>query len=328
MIKSFFIPCKPLLQWYQSNRRDLPWRHTTDPYHIWISEIMLQQTQVKTASPRYQQWFQQFPSIQHIADAPLDDILKAWEGLGYYRRARFIHAAAQQIIQKHMGIFPKQFADITALPGIGRSTAGAIASFCFGMNTAVLDGNVKRILKRWHNEPEASDKQLWHWAETIIATSHNPAIWNQAMMELGATRCQARRTQCDACPVSTHCQSAFSNIENTAPNKKKTIVKDVFWQIDLYTNPDKGIWMQQRPKQGIWAGLWTPPIIELNTRPKVDPCYIHLLSHRRLHLYTTHHTSEPILQGQWVTDIAALALPTGIQRLLHKHHITPLEELS
>lgn len=326
MTNSFSVPCKPLLQWYRANLRELPWRHTSDPYQIWVSEIMLQQTQVKTVLPRYQQWFQLFPSIQHLAVAPLDDVLKAWEGLGYYRRARFIHAAAQQIIAKHDGVFPEQFDDIVNLPGVGKSTAGAIASFCFGMNTPVLDGNVKRVLKRWHELPEATDKQLWRLAQTAIDTSQKFATWNQAMMELGATICQSHTAQCDDCPVSKHCKSAFSNIEKQPSNKKKTAVKDVFWQINLHTHPDKGLWLQQRPNKGIWASLWTPPIIELDTRPKVEPCYIHLLTHRRLHLYTIQSKSEPVSKGRWVTDIADLALPTGIHRLLSKYHINNLGE--
>jgi len=282
---------------------------------------MLQQTQVKTVLPRYEHWFHTFPSMQHLADAPLDNVLKAWEGLGYYRRARFIHAAAQQIINKHHGIFPNQFEDIMSLPGIGKSTSGAIASFCYDMHTPVLDGNVKRVLKRWHKQPEATDKQLWRLAQEAIDTSKEPAIWNQAMMELGATRCQAHKAQCCDCPVATYCQSAFTSITTSSSNKKQTSVKDLFWQVQLHTCPDKGIWLQQRPAKGIWASLWTPPIIELETKPEVQPCHIHLLSHRRLHLYTNLCNSAPISKGQWVTNLARLALPTGIHRLLHKHNI-------
>jgi len=279
---------------------------------------MLQQTQVKTVLPRYQQWFQSFQSIQYLAAAPLDDVLKVWEGLGYYRRARFIHNAAQQITNKHSGAFPESFEDIIALPGIGKSTAGAIASFCFDMNTPVLDGNVKRVLKRWANKPEASDQQLWNFAQTAIDTSKEPAIWNQAMMELGATLCQSHTAKCDCCPVSNHCKSAFSNIEKQSSSKKKIAVKNVFWQINLHIHPDKGIWLQQRPSKGIWAGLWTPPIIELADKPECSPCHIHLLTHRRLHLYGNPLSSSPPCEGRWVKDISQLALPTGIHRLLEK----------
>lgn len=315
------MPCKPLLQWYQTNLRDLPWRHTSDSYYIWISEVMLQQTQVKTVLPRYQQWFQLFPSIEHLAAASLDDVLKAWEGLGYYRRARFIHAAAQQIVVKHNGKFPEQFDDILNLPGIGQSTAGAIASFCFGMNTPVLDGNVKRVLKRWHNQHEATDKQLWSLAQAAIDTSKKPAMWNQSMMELGATLCQSHTAQCNQCPVSKHCKSAFSNIEKKSLSKKQIPVKDVFWQVNLHTHPDKGTWLQQRPEKGIWAGLWTPPIIELSKKPDYAPCHIHLLTHRRIHLYSNPLSSSPPTDGLWVQQLSQLALPTGIHRLFEKNPI-------
>lgn len=318
MTSLFSAPCKPLLRWYQKNLRDLPWRHTTDPYRIWISEVMLQQTQVKTVLPRYEQWFQSFPSIQHLAAAPLDDVLKAWEGLGYYRRARFIHAAAQQIMEQHSGIFPEQFEEMLGLPGIGKSTAGAIASFCFDMSTPVLDGNVKRVLKRWHNQPEATDKQLWGLAQSAIDASKEPAMWNQSMMELGATLCQSHTAQCDICPVSKSCKSAFSGIEKQPPNKKKAPVKDVFWQINLHVHPEKGLWLQQRPEKGIWAGLWTPPIIELPQKPACSPCHIHLLTHRRLHLYSNPLLSSPPSEGKWVKELSQLALPTGIHNLLAK----------
>jgi len=304
-----------LLQWYQQHARDLPWRHTSEPYPIWLSEIMLQQTQVKTVLPRYTAWLQQFPHIQSLAAASLDDVLKAWEGLGYYRRARFLHAAAKQICQQHDGVFPHDFDAILALPGIGRSTAGAIASFCFQQNTPVLDGNVKRVLKRWHNTPTAVDKCLWQQAQQAMDDANSPALWNQAMMELGATLCTPKQPKCATCPMQTHCQSAFQTIHTDVP-KAATKVKDVFWQVRLHQHPKKGIWLQQRPEKGIWAGLWTPPIIELNDKPEQQACHIHLLTHRRIHLYSQNEQQEPTGQGQWVQDISTLALPTGIHHLL------------
>jgi len=283
---------------------------------------MLQQTQVKTVLPRYEQWFQLFPSIQHLADASLDDVLKAWEGLGYYRRARFLHAAAIQIQQQHHGIFPNQFEHIIALSGIGRSTAGAIASFCFDMNSPVLDGNVKRVLKRWHHQPETSDRELWAWAQLAIDASKNPAMWNQAMMELGATLCQSRSAQCELCPVSASCKSAFLTVEKQASNKRKSAVKDVFWQINLHTHPEKGIWLQQRPEKGIWSGLWTPPIIELSKQPEQQACHIHLLTHRRIHLYGNICKTALPSHGIWVKELSQLALPTGIHHFFTKKNIT------
>jgi len=306
-----------LLDWYGEHARDLPWRDTTDPYRIWISEIMLQQTQVKTVLPRYQQWLEQFPDIETLAAASLDDVLKAWEGLGYYRRARFIHQAARRIVADHHANFPSSFDDIIALPGIGRSTAGAIASFSFAANTPVLDGNVKRVLKRWYDKPNASDKALWHLAQQAIDASGDPASWNQAMMELGATVCSSRSADCGECPTQTDCAAAFQ-IDYTAESRKPVPIRNVYWQVYLHTCPDKGIWLTQRPQPGIWAGLWTPPIQELDAAPDEQPLHVHQLTHRRLHLYPLVSDSTPQGQGQWVSTIEGFALPTGIHRLLEK----------
>ncbi len=309
------VRCEALLAWYGEHARSLPWRDTTEPYPIWISEIMLQQTQVKTVLPRYAAWFARFPNIAALAEADLDDVLKAWEGLGYYRRARFIHRAAQDIIEQHGGIFPDQFDEIMALPGIGRSTAGAISSFCFAANTPVLDGNVKRVLKRWHAKPESNDKTLWILAQQAIDDAANPATWNQAMMELGATRCSAKVVDCPSCPVGSYCESAFQ-VEPTKELRKTVPVLDLHWQVDLYLDAQKGIWLKQRPASGIWASLWTPPISELPQPSKRRPDHIHLLTHRRLHLYANRFTDAPMDEGIWVSSLDKHALPTGIHRLL------------
>jgi len=308
---------KALLGWYGLHARKLPWRETTDPYRIWISEIMLQQTQVKTVLPRYLDWFEQFPDIHHLASAALNDVLKAWEGLGYYRRARFIHQAAQIIVSDHDGRFPRHFDDMMKLTGIGRSTAGAISSFSFGTYTPVLDGNVKRVLKRWFAQPEAKDKELWLLAQQAIDESGDPANWNQTMMELGATLCSARRADCEQCPVSGHCASAFA--VDVASEKRKVVpVRDVYWRVELFICPERGIWLSQRPETGIWAGLWTPPIAELISQPIQEPTHVHQLTHRRLHLYPVEQAREPDGDGQWVSSIEGFALPTGIHHLLDK----------
>jgi len=276
---------------------------------------MLQQTQVKTVLPRYTAWFERFPTIEILAAAELDDVLKAWEGLGYYRRARFIHQAAQAIVSLHNGRFPHNFDDIMALPGIGRSTAGAIASFCFDANTPVLDANVKRVLKRWHAQPDASDKTLWLLAQQAVDASAQPASWNQTMMELGATVCTAKRADCDLCPVHQHCDSAFQ-VELAKETRKTIAVLDLHWQVELHLDAAKGLWLTQRPASGIWASLWTPPITELSQAPECKPNHIHLLTHRRLHLYTQTQADKPLGEGIWVNNLAKHALPTGIHRLL------------
>jgi len=306
-----------LLDWYRRNARVLPWRATSEPYQIWISEIMLQQTQVKTVLPRYLRWFEQFPDIQSLAAVSLDDILKAWEGLGYYRRARFIHQAAQRIIANHGGRFPGALDDIMALPGIGRSTAGAIASFCFAANTPVLDGNVKRVLKRWHGQSEFADKALWRLAQQAIDASGDSASWNQAMMELGATVCSAKAADCEQCPVNASCASAFQ-VAYASEKRKTAPVQNVHWQVQLHICPEKGVWLRQRPDSGIWAGLWTPPITELKHVPDSNPLHIHQLTHRRLHLYPLVSDTTPTGEGRWVHCIEDYALPTGIHRMLEK----------
>jgi len=303
------------LSWYSAHARRLPWRDSIEPYPIWISEIMLQQTQVKTVLPRYAAWFASFPSIAALAAAPLDDVLKAWEGLGYYRRARFMHQAAQQIIEQHQGIFPADIEHIMALPGIGRSTAAAIASFCFNANTPVLDGNVKRVLKRWHNIPTASDNELWLLAQQAIDITSEPATWNQAMMELGATLCRAKSADCQCCPVNACCAAAFQ-VEFAKEIRKAIPLRDVHWQVHLHRDAQKGIWLAQRPASGIWGGLWAPPITELAQAPDYQPDHIHLLTHRRVHLYARTLNSAPVGQGVWVCNVKQYALPTGIHRLL------------
>ncbi len=310
---------KALERWYRESARKLPWRDRMDPYRVWISEIMLQQTQVKTVLPRYEHWFKIFPDLKTLATASLDDLLKAWEGLGYYRRARLLHAAAQQIVEQHNGIFPQRFDDILDLPGIGRSTAGAIASICFGKCTPVLDGNVKRVLQRWEGRGDLSEKEMWQLAQLNIDAAADPADCNQAMMELGATLCTPRNPDCASCPVSNHCASAFKTTETTAPKQIK--VRDVHWRVDLHTS-QKGIWLMQRPATGIWAGLWTPPITELNDAPESEPDHVHLLTHRRIHLYAETSPELPDGDGEWVNDFSRHALPTGIHRLLEKQGIS------
>ncbi|MDQ6960537.1 MAG: NUDIX domain-containing protein, partial [Mariprofundaceae bacterium] len=271
-----------------------------------------------TVLPRYAAWFKRFPDISILASASLDDVLKAWEGLGYYRRARFIHTTAQQMMTEHDGKFPRTYDDILKFPGIGRSTAGAIASFCFGANTPVLDGNVKRVLKRWRGATGASENQLWQWAQQALDASANPSGWNQAMMDLGATVCSPRVPDCVACPVSAYCAVAFQGGASVR-KKKSTSVRDVHWQVSIHVHPKDGIWFTRRPCSGIWAGLWTPPIDELVGRSDISPCYIHLLTHRRLHLYGMVLNAAPTGKGRWVSDIKQLAIPTGIHRLLAKH---------
>ena len=275
---------------------------------------MLQQTQVTTVLPKYEAWIDVFPNIHTLASADLDDVFKQWEGLGYYRRARFIHEAAKEIVEKYNGVFPRNFDEMLQLKGIGRSTAGAISSFCYKAHTPVLDGNVKRVLCAWDNK-EYSEKELWEIAERLISKATAPDMWNQAMMELGATVCQAKKRACPLCPVSGNCKSAF-----TPPPKKTSRVKvlDIHWQVNVHQKGDNSIWLEQRPEQGVWAGLWSPPITELDKQPEHEPDLIHQLTHRRIHLYLQHHSGQPTGNGRWVKSWEGFAVPTGIHRLFER----------
>ena len=251
-----------LLAWYQQQGRDLPWRHTRDPYAIWVSEIMLQQTQVKTVIPYYQRWLQQFPTVVDLATADQQAVLKAWEGLGYYARARNLHRAAQVIAEQYEGKFPQTFEAVVALPGIGRTTAGGILSAAFNQPVPILDGNVKRILARLialRQLPNKALGQLWRLSEALLP-QENPRDFNQALMDLGATLCTRHRPACLLCPWQQTCQAYNQNVqleipmtETRAPLPHKHIGVGVVW------NDQGQILIDRRLQEGLLGGLWEFP---------------------------------------------------------------------
>lgn len=202
-----------LMQWYRRHGRDLPWRRTTDPYAILVSEVMLQQTQVERVLDFYRRFLGRFPTLAALASAPVDEVLAAWQGLGYYRRARNLHLAAQQIMERHHGVFPETFEDVAALPGVGRYTAGAVLCFAFGKRTPILDTNVQRVLERMFVrrpavKPSAMHKRLWRLAEDVLPPGTDAWVLNQAMMDLGATVCTARTPRCTQCCLYAICHAA------------------------------------------------------------------------------------------------------------------------
>src|SRR5258708_9410248 len=212
-----------LLAWYDGAAADLPWRRTHDPYHVWLSEIMLQQTQVRTVISYFERFINAFPTVTALAAAPLDQVLKRWEGLGYYSRARNLHRAAQRIVADHGGEFPSTAATLQTLPGIGRYTAGAIASIAFNEKVAVLDGNVMRVLTRLYDIADdiyvsATQRRLWTLAE-LMGPAGRPGDYNQAIMELGRTVCRPQNPACMMCPVSTHCLACQHGTQNQRPVK-------------------------------------------------------------------------------------------------------------
>lgn len=254
-----------LISWYaQAGRKDLPWQRQPTAYRIWVSEIMLQQTQVNTVIPYYQAFMQEFPTVTVLAQAELNTVLHYWSGLGYYARARHLHQAAQIITQNYQGELPVNLEDLMQLPGIGRSTAGAILALAYGEPYPILDGNVKRVLCRYHAidgwpGENATLKQLWQWAETYTPTTE-VKIYTQAIMDFGATVCTRARPACVTCPLSRDCQ-AFQTGQPTfypRPKPRKPLpVKTAYFFI--LQHPQGQVLLQQRPAEGLWGGLWSFP---------------------------------------------------------------------
>jgi len=254
-----------LLAWFDEHgRTHLPWQQTPSPYQVWVSEIMLQQTQVATVIPYFEAFMTRFPQLQDLADAPLDDVLARWSGLGYYARARNLHKAAQEIRDQHAGSFPDNFDDVLALPGIGRSTAGAILSLALSQHHAILDGNVKRVLARvfavegWPGKTAVAEI-LWQHAERLTPKKR-VANFNQAMMDLGAGICARSKPQCEVCPLQQCCIAFAEQRQGDFPGKKpkkKIPVRET--QMLLLSNANNEVLLQRRPPTGIWGGLLSLP---------------------------------------------------------------------
>ncbi|RLB63754.1 MAG: A/G-specific adenine glycosylase [Deltaproteobacteria bacterium] len=276
-----------LLAWYGKEGRDLPWRETRDPYRIWLSEIMLQQTTVAAVIPYYQRFLERFPTLDTLAKASLDDVITLWAGLGYYSRARNLHKAAQQITAESAGVFPNTFEDLTALPGIGRSTAGAILSIAFDTPAPILDGNVRRVLVRlfaWEEDPRSSraEKQLWAWAEALTPET-DPHDYAQAIMDLGATVCTPRDPDCGKCPLQEICQACRKELATTLPIARKKQKIPVRKQVALIICGSDGILLRQRPTEGFLGGLWEFPAVDLSPELEPEQAAVRLLSDLGLH---------------------------------------------
>jgi len=292
---------KQLLEWYRQFQRDLPWRHTKDPYRIWLSEIMLQQTRVVAVIPYYEQFLERFPDIRALAAAPEQEVLRLWSGLGYYSRARNLHKAAQQIVVQHRGKFPESHEDILKLSGIGNYTAAAISSIAFGGKQAVLDGNVARVLARIgaiHGDLRAPGR--WQELQKMAGTyleEKSPGEWNQAVMELGATLCTPKSPQCLLCPISEFCEGRKLGIAESLPERRKkraivevTLAAAVFEDKDGWTlllPPPKGTNEEHLADYVpvLVSNLWHFPTISVNGNPATN-----LRAHlRKLHFPTGHH---------------------------------------
>jgi A/G-specific adenine glycosylase len=262
----------------QHGRHDLPWQNTTDAYSIWLSEVMLQQTQVATVIEYYQRFLTKFPTVGALASAPIDEVLALWSGLGYYSRARNLHGCAQQVVARFGGSFPKDQSELMTLPGIGRSTAAAISAFAFGQSAAILDGNVKRVFCRVfgvEGYPGRSDidKQLWAIAEREKPSGAVEA-YTQGLMDLGATLCQRSKPRCNDCPLSSVCVAFAKNLQVELPTRKpKKVTPIKFARFTLSLKAD-AILLERRPPSGIWGGLWCLPqdgLIRNSPQDDVDP---------------------------------------------------------
>lgn len=244
-----------LLRWFARHKRALPWRREPrDPYHVWLSEVMLQQTQVATVVPYFERWLLRFPTVRALAQAPLDDVLKAWEGLGYYSRARNFYKAAQRVHTELGGAIPDTVETLLRLPGVGRYTAGAIASLAFQRRAAVLDGNVKRVLSRLFALSGSPD--LWPLAETLLP-AHGAGNWNEALMELGAMICTPRAPKCAVCPLRSQCGALAQGDPERFPERvRKPATPHHAVLTAVISRADGRVLMGQRPPEGLLGGLW------------------------------------------------------------------------
>lgn len=311
-----------LISWYLKNGRDLPWRHTRNPYEIWLSEIILQQTRVAQGLPYYYRFLAQFPDVFALANAPEDKVLKAWQGLGYYSRARNLHKAAKLVATEWKGLFPSNFADLQKLPGVGQYTAAAIASMAFGENIPALDGNLFRVFTRyWAIESDialpATRRQLFERLQTEIPAKA-AGLFNQAAMDLGATICLPRQPLCSECPIQQGCAAYLQgNAEEFPVKKRKTEIRTIYHYY-LLAETNETYFLTQRTSGGIWAGLYTPPMIEnprklafSNLIPELIQNYdsknfeikgewhtTHLLTHRKIEAYFFHIYSQKFVFKQ------------------------------
>jgi len=262
---------EPLLHWFDHHgRKTLPWQQDKNPYRVWVSEIMLQQTQVTAVIPFFTRFMEKFPSIQSLAESDADSVMHYWSGLGYYARARNLHKAAQDIVAKHNGIFPEQLEQVIALPGIGRSTAGAILAFCMNQRHPILDGNVKRVLTRYFAIPgfpgqRETEKILWKLADSLTP-DNRISDYTQAIMDLGATLCTRSKPRCGDCPLRKDCSALAQDNQGAYPHPKpKNAKPSKSVTMLILQNAEGDVLLTKRPAAGIWGSLWSLPELPKNT---------------------------------------------------------------
>lgn len=333
-----------VVRWQKSHgRNDLPWQNTRDPYPVWLSEIMLQQTQVVTVLAYFPRFLERFPDVHALAAAHLDEVLGLWSGLGYYSRARNLHACAIRVVSEHGGTFPETAELLKTLPGIGRSTAAAIAALCFGERVAILDGNVKRVLTRVLGFDKdlalaSHERALWDRASGLLPTRDLKQAmrrYTQGVMDLGATVCLARKPACDACPVAHMCVARREGATDKYPVKSRKFKRSSqsLWLLWAQTG-DASVWLSKRPTPGVWAGLYCFAVFDsrealeaavparYRSALRDDPVFKHVLTHRDLHLHPVR-VRLPVsamahAQGAWFApdQWPRLGLPAPVRKLL------------
>jgi A/G-specific adenine glycosylase len=332
----------PIVRWQAvSGRNHLPWQQTRDPYRVWLSEVMLQQTQVATVLEYYSRFLVRFPNVSDLAAASEDEVLALWSGLGYYSRARNLHRCAQAVMAEHGGLFPSSAEMLQTLPGIGRSTAGAIAAFCFSERVPILDANVRRVLTRVLGfgldlAEVRNERVLWGHAHDFLPLhdlSEAMPRYTQGLMDLGSEICKPKAPRCEACPIAVDCVARAEGSAEKYPVKTRKLKRSAqSWWLLIQRNAQGAYWLERRPASGIWAGLYCPPVFheesDLNSWTAsqevehLEP-FVHVLTHRDLHLHpvlipNVSATFQPTEAGAWFgsADLLELGLPAPIRKLL------------
>ena len=317
-----------LLAWYQKNGRDLPWRTKGgahfDPYAVWISEIMLQQTTVVTVWTYFDKWMKRFPTIQELAKADLQDVLLTWQGMGYYTRARKIHECAKVLMEKYKGQIPNNRDDLLKLPGIGPYSASSICCFAFNMPETVVDGNVLRVIARLYGiTDEITAKDIYPLAEKLTSKQHG-ADYASAIMDLGAIICTPTNPKCTLCPWQQYCLARKHKIQESIPNIKKLEKKNISGQVYIFQNSQGEYLIRQRTEKGLLHGLWEFPWIKGPLLNSKHPIVTHVFTHFKLTLQIIHKKPPfAITNGIWVNpnNLEQYPLSTLMQKVMHKAQI-------
>ncbi|GEK31515.1 adenine DNA glycosylase [Kurthia zopfii] len=333
-----------LVEWFENEKRDLPWRKTKDPYKIWVSEVMLQQTRVDTVIPYYENFLEKFPTVQHLADAEEEFLLKQWEGLGYYSRVRNLQAGVREVVETYNSIVPKTRKEISTLKGVGPYTAGAVLSIAYGVPEHAVDGNVMRVLSRVllleDDIAQPKSKKVFEKAVMDLIDVKKPSEFNQGLMELGALVCTPTSPKCLLCPVRDYCGAFAEGRTTELPIKtKKTKVKKLSYDVFVVENEEGKLLLEKRPETGLLANMWQFPMIEqaaeyastveLSKSYQIElggqselPSLKHIFSHIVWNLNSFYIKGEST-KGDWFTleQIAELPLPVPMQKILHSYKI-------